>query len=146
MAMRGYTRWGTVVGTGAASIDIVLMEATRPLTIREIEDEIRHRGLPERGAVSSHLNTLKGRGHIINTPDGWCRVEMVPGYSAPSPAPPARSTPAPSPPSEPPPLPLPPAPRTTRTEKLQGIKLMLEIGVVALALIGGIIALIWKNK
>lgn len=71
---REYTKWGTVVGTGAASIDIVLMEAECPLTESEIAGEIRKRGLKSRGAIGSHLNTLKRRRHVVNTAFGWARV------------------------------------------------------------------------
>jgi hypothetical protein len=150
-ATREYTAWGTVVGTGAASIEIILMEASQPLSIHEIEEEVRRRGLTERGAVSRHLNVLKGRGHIINTPAGWCRVVLAPEHTGAAPTPPARSVPrrvTSKTPSSTPPLPLSasPVPPAAPTERLQRIKLVLEIGVVAVTLIGGIIALIWKTK
>jgi hypothetical protein len=147
---RAYTAWGTVVGTGAASIEIVLMEATRPLTVLEIEEEVRRRGIPERGAVGRHLTVLKERGHIINTSEGWCRLELCSESSLAGSKPEAKkvltkvinktSSPVPSTTlasshvSE------------TPKERLQNLKLIIEIGVGAVTLIGAIIGLVWKFK
>ena len=146
-ATREYTAWGTVVGTGAASIDLVLMEATRPMSVREIEEDMRRRGLPERGAISSHLNTLRQRGHIVNTPEGWCRVSLTPTGSSPTADRPVPATAQPSHPSASPTTPSnPPTPVATPVERLQRTKLVLEIEVAAVALIAGLIALIWGSR
>ncbi|MBP3958002.1 hypothetical protein J8F10_22330 [Gemmata sp. G18] len=150
MDTRAYTVWGTVSNTGASSIDIVLIDASRPMSIREIEEEIRRRGLPERGAVSSHLNTLKKRGHIVNTPSGWCRTSMASDGQLKT-APATRATfGEPQNPSTPasPPAPSSPASTTStdRTERVQRIKLMLETGVVVVTLVSGIVALLLRFK
>jgi repressor of nif and glnA expression len=74
-AKRRKTAWGTTLGTGAAAIEQILRIATRPLSEREIEGEIRGKGIEPRGAISSHLNALKRRGHIVKTAFGWARVK-----------------------------------------------------------------------
>lgn len=73
---REKTEWGTVVDTGAASIDIVVM--VRPIgqkfTVDDVELEIRRRGLPERGAIREHLDTLRKRGYVERRDGGWRRI------------------------------------------------------------------------
>jgi hypothetical protein len=73
---REKTAWGTVVGTGAASIDAVVMDIPvgRQFTEDEVEAEIRRRGLPERGAIGRHLDTLQDRGYVQRRDGGWRRV------------------------------------------------------------------------
>jgi len=71
------TAWGTVAGTDSASIDIVLMEATRPLTNHEILAEVRRRGLPARQHANPHLSTLKRRGFITNKAGKWFKVSTA---------------------------------------------------------------------
>jgi hypothetical protein len=61
------TPWGTEDNTGSASIDWVLLDATRPLSAKEILEEVRRRGLPERKDANPHLSTLKRKGFITNT-------------------------------------------------------------------------------
>lgn len=74
---REYTHWGTVVGTGAASVDLVLMETSTRLKVAEIAEEIMKRGFKQRGAIECHLNTLKRRGYIDRTSNGWGRSGML---------------------------------------------------------------------
>jgi len=70
------TPWGTEDNTGSASIDWVLLDATRPLRGREILDEVRRRGLPERKDANPHLSTLKRNGFITNADGKWFRVNL----------------------------------------------------------------------
>src|SRR5262245_50193727 len=81
------TPWGTDDNTGSESIDWVLIDATHPLTGREILDEVRRRRLPERKDASPHLSTLKRKGFITNADGKWYRVNLQPsaiiGRSAP---------------------------------------------------------------
>ena len=77
MATRGETtRYGSGIGTGAGSIDVVVMDIPvgREFTEAEVEAEVRRRGLPDRGAKGQHLRTLKERGYIRKTDNGWARV------------------------------------------------------------------------
>lgn len=75
--MREKTAWGTVVGTGAASIDTVVMDFPlgRQFTEDEIESEVRRRRLRERGAIRRHLETLRDRGYIQKRDSGWRRIK-----------------------------------------------------------------------
>ena len=68
------TAWDTVVGTASASIDIVLMQATRPLSGDEILAEVRRLGLPERAHAHPHLATLKKRGYVSNSNGKWFKT------------------------------------------------------------------------
>jgi hypothetical protein len=68
------TVWGSRLGTGAASIDLVLLEAPFPLTVEQIEVEIRRQGLKERGEVARHLYSLRMRGHVTRVASGWVKV------------------------------------------------------------------------
>ena len=118
---------------------------SRPLTAREIQEEVRRRGLPERKDANPHLSTLERKGFITSTPSGWCRVELASGHASSPPPQPTRSSPRSRADAAPPP-PAPHAPPTSRAERLQSIKLVLEIGVVAVTLIGGIIALVLGSR
>lgn len=75
---REYTDWGTVEGTGAASIDTVVMAwpVGHEFTEGEVESEIKRRGLPTRGAIRRHLETLRDRGYVQRSdrPQGWRRL------------------------------------------------------------------------
>ena len=73
---REKTPWGTVVGTGAASIDIVVMgyPIGREFTEDEVDLEIRRRRLRERGAIRRHLETLRDRGYVRRSDNGWRRI------------------------------------------------------------------------
>ena len=81
------TPWGTEDSTGSASIDWVLLAATRPLTGREILDEVRRRGLPERKDANPHLSTLKKKGFITNENGKWFRVSLKASDDTARPAP-----------------------------------------------------------
>lgn len=69
------TRYGSGEGTGAASLDIVIMEIPvgREFTETEVDDEVERRGLPRRGAAGQHLRALRDRGFIRKTDNGWIR-------------------------------------------------------------------------
>jgi hypothetical protein len=67
------TIWGTKLGTGSASVDYVLINAKRPLTDAEIIEEIRRLNKPLRKKAGPHLTTLKDRGFIENTSEGWIK-------------------------------------------------------------------------
>jgi hypothetical protein len=69
------TPWGTVRDTGSGSIDLVLIDATRPLTRREIQAEVTRRKLPKRKDASPHLSTLKRKGFITNKDGRWLKVQ-----------------------------------------------------------------------
>lgn len=72
----GLTPWGSGVETGAGSLDIVMLDIPlgREFTAAEIIDEVRRRGLPERGAVREHLVNREHRGFISKTANGWKRI------------------------------------------------------------------------
>ena len=69
------TRYGSGEGTGAASLDIVIMGIPlgREFTEAEVREEVLRRGLPERGAVKEHLRVLRGSGFIRKSDNGWIR-------------------------------------------------------------------------
>jgi hypothetical protein len=73
---REKTSWGTVVGTGAASIDIVMQQFPlgREVSEQEILSEIARQGLKSRGAIAQHMWTLTNRGHIAQSGKGWKRI------------------------------------------------------------------------
>ena len=66
--------WGFRTGTGAAAINSILLAAERPLNVEEIQVLVRERGLTERGAVTEHLWTLRQRGLVTRTPEGFVRT------------------------------------------------------------------------
>jgi len=68
--------YGSGAGTGAASLDIVIREIPlgREFTEHELEQEVRARGLQERGAIREHLRSLEQRGHVQRSENGWKRV------------------------------------------------------------------------
>ena len=70
------TRYGFREGTGAASLDTVIMGIPlgREFTVEEVDAEVRRRGLPARGAVREHFQALKNRGFIEKSENGWVRV------------------------------------------------------------------------
>jgi repressor of nif and glnA expression len=70
------TRYGSGPGTGAASLDMVILDIPlgREFTEAEVTDEVRRRGLPERGAVGQHLRALRERGFIRKSDNGWVRI------------------------------------------------------------------------
>ena len=70
------TRYGSGEGTGAASIDIVVMDMPlgREFTEAEVVDEVRRRKLQERKAVDKHLYALRNRGFIRRSDNGWVRI------------------------------------------------------------------------
>lgn len=53
--------WDTTIGSKAYYMNVVLREATVPLTVVEIMEEVRRRGYPEFGAPQSHLRRLEGK-------------------------------------------------------------------------------------
>lgn len=101
--MPATTPWGTEDDTGSAPIDWVLIDATRPMSGREILDEVRRRKLPERKDANPHLSTLKRKGFITNEGGLWFKVQSRPSGGSARPAAPqpsARSSPA-APPNRP---------------------------------------------
>lgn len=70
------TAWGTVEGTASAAIDVVLMQATRPLSLDEIQAEVRRLRLPTRESASPHLATLKKRGYVNNEAGRWFKTQL----------------------------------------------------------------------
>ena len=81
------TPWGTEDNTGSASIDWVLLDATHPLTGREILDAVRRRGLPERRDANPHLSILKRKGYITNAGGKWYRINLKSSAGTGRPAP-----------------------------------------------------------
>ena len=73
---REKTAWGSGVTTGAGSLDIVILEIPigREFTEDEIADEVRRRGLPERGAVREHLVNREKKGFVVKSANGWKRL------------------------------------------------------------------------
>lgn len=74
--MNAKTAWGTELGTESASIDLVLMEAQKPLSAKEILEEVRRRKLPTRQQANPHLSTLKRRGYVTNSGGKWQKTEL----------------------------------------------------------------------
>ena len=74
--MTNTTRYGSRVGTGGASLDIVVLEIPlgREFTEAEVVDEVRRRNLPERKAVYQHFTALRNRGFVRKSADGGVRV------------------------------------------------------------------------
>jgi hypothetical protein len=70
------TAWDTDEGTASAAIDTVLMQATRPLTLDEIQATVQLLGLPARESPSPHLTTLKQRGYITNEGGRWSKTPL----------------------------------------------------------------------
>ena len=95
---KNQTPYGSGEGTGAASVDLVVLEMPlgREFTEAEVEDEVRRRGLPERGAVYEHLRALRNRGFLRKTDTGWVRLDRATG----EPAAPSGTNPPPDVPSE----------------------------------------------
>jgi hypothetical protein len=69
------TRYGSALGTGAASLDIVVSDIPigREFTEAEVAAEVHRRWLPERGAIGEHVRALRNRGFIRRTDNGWVR-------------------------------------------------------------------------
>jgi predicted HNH restriction endonuclease len=68
------TAWGSIIGNGTASIEIVLLDAAGPMSVPQIDAEIRRRRLTSRGAIYQHLKTLERKGFIRWSDDGWQKV------------------------------------------------------------------------
>jgi hypothetical protein len=75
--------WDTDVASAAHSINLVLMDADRPLLLDEIMTRVHERGLPVTKAPREHLRRLEGKEerrpqkYIEKLPDGWIRCELV---------------------------------------------------------------------
>lgn len=90
------------------------------------------------GSAENWYATFKGQGAV---PEGTVEWRLVSKRGSGSLTPPAPPPPIESAPPVPPSQPLP-----TKEGRLHIIKLVLEIAVVAITLIGGIIALFWRSK
>lgn len=66
--------WGHRLGTGTAAINAVLLKANYPLTEQKIAARITECGLKKRDAIGEHLRSLKRRGLVIKTPNGFIRT------------------------------------------------------------------------
>jgi hypothetical protein len=98
--------------------------------------EIRGEGKQRRvtyvmGSAGNRHATFKGQGAVPEGPVEWRLVSRASGGSSPAPEPP---------PPQPPPIPL------TKEGRLHTVKLVLEIVSIAVAVVGGIMALIWRSK
>jgi hypothetical protein len=71
------TRYGSGVNTKSAALDAVILDfpVDREFNESEVIEEIRRRGLPERGAVGNHLRALRDRGFLRQSGGGWVRVD-----------------------------------------------------------------------
>ncbi|MBX9580944.1 MAG: hypothetical protein K2X87_11600 [Gemmataceae bacterium] len=73
---REQTIWGNAIRSGAGSLNLVIHDipAGRLFTEHEIADEVRRRGLTERGAVREHLMSLTRKGYVAKAEGGWVGV------------------------------------------------------------------------
>ena len=71
------TPWGGRIGKGTGSIEIVVRDIPlgREFTADEVDHEIARRGLQGRGATRRHLETLRDRGFIRRSDNGWVRIQ-----------------------------------------------------------------------
>jgi hypothetical protein len=76
MALENLSPYGCRIGTGAASLDLVIkvIPLEQEFTEEEVAEQVRRWGLTERGAVYEHLYSLQQRGHIRRTDAGWVRI------------------------------------------------------------------------
>ena len=74
------------IGSKAHSMNLVLMDADGPLSLDEIMDEVRRRGLPVTNAPREHLWRLEGKNpdrpkHYVRKIDGdpvrWVRCSLL---------------------------------------------------------------------
>jgi hypothetical protein len=76
LTRRDRTQYGSRSGTGAASLDTVILDFPlgREFTAAEAAAQVQRRRLPERGAIREHLRALRERGFLRRTGNGWVRL------------------------------------------------------------------------